>query len=332
VLGKSLQVYLGGIIMNNEPFQSNDIEGIVKKAKRKSVLRNILISTISLLFVGTLFIFINGLIVGNAYNKAVEANRLLFQISEPNINIGGGTFDYGILSGTYSYNKYKVIENRVVPWGNDTREFNALGHNNKGSAISVYDDVSVGKTEEDKQYYNTTNGQRTMQFYHPWFEYTKIHNDLDLIQNAPDNAIMEVAISFDQSYSVSEVQEFFNLKDKITWYRINDYNQDAKEQLKGLHSSGDSASFVYGFNVTMLEGEGDIVAQNEEDFIGTLEELKDTGNYNYFIEPLLESVNQNMKDGIILGVVVTGTKEELLKIKQNNNIRAISLGAVATEY
>ncbi|WP_246943501.1 anti sigma factor C-terminal domain-containing protein [Bacillus pinisoli] len=318
--------------MNKEPFQSNDIEGIVNKAKRKSVIRNVIISTISVLLIGALFLFINGQIVGKAYNKAVEANRLLFQISQPNIHIGGGTSDYGILSGTYNYNKYKLIEDRVVPWGNDVREFNALGHNHNSSAIAVYDETSVGETEENRHYYNTTNGQRTMQFYHPWFEYKTVHNDLELIQNAPDGAVMEVAVSFDQSYTVSEVQEFFNLKDKITWYRINEYNQDAKEQLQGLHSSGESASYVYGFNVEALKGEGDLVAQDEKDLVATLEELKETGNYGYLIEPLLENVTQNMNDGIILGVVVTGTKEELLKLKDEQHVRGISLGAVATEF
>jgi hypothetical protein len=321
--------------MKNEPFQSNDIEGIVKKAKRKSVIRNIVISTISLLFVGALFIIINGQILNKAHYKAAEANRLLFKISQPNIQIGGGKFDYGILSGTYTYNKYKLIEDRVVPWGQDIRTFNAIGLNDKHSALAVYDEVRVGESEEEYRHYNSTNGQRSMYFYHPWFEYTAIHNDLDLIQNAPNDAVMEVAISFDQSYSVSEIQEFFNLNNKIIWYWVNDYKQSAKEQLKGLHESGDSSSYVYGFNATRLNMEGDaedIVAQNEEDFLATLEELKSTGNYDFIIDNLQESAKQNMKEGIILGVVVTGTKEELLKLKEEKHIRAISLGAVASEY
>ena len=321
--------------MKNEPFQSNDIEGIVKKAKRKSIIRNIVISTITLLFVGALFIVINGQIVNKAHFKATDANRLLYKISQPNIHIGGGKFDYGILSGSYTYSKYKLIEDRIIPWGQETRTFNAIGHNNKSSALSVYDEVRVGETEEEDRRYNTTNGQRMMLFYHPWFEYTTIQNDLDLIQNAPNDAVMEVALSFDQPYSVNEVQEFFNLKHKITWYWVNDYNQRDKEQLKGLHDSGDSTSYVYGFNATTLKTEGDkedTMAQNEDDFLATLEELKSTGNYDFIIDRLIENVNQNKKEGVILGVVVTGTKEELLKLKEEKHIRAISLGAVAREY
>lgn len=321
--------------MKNEPFQSKDIEGIVKKAKRKSVIRNIVISTITLLFLGALFIIINTQIVNNAHYKAVEANRLLFEISQPNIQIGGGKFNYGILSGSYTYNKYKLIEDRVVPWGQDIRTFNAIGHNDKHSALAVYDEVAVGESEEEYRRYNTTNGQREMLFYHPWFEYTTIQNDIDLIQNIPNDAVMEVAISFDQSYSVGEVQEIFSLKNKITWYWVNDYNQSAKEQLTDIIESGDSSSYVYGFNATRLKVEGDaedIVAQNEDDFLATLEELKSTGNYDFIIDRLLESAKQNRKEGIILGVVVTGTKEELLKLKEEKHIRAISLGAVAREY
>ena len=319
--------------MKNEALQSNDIEGIVKKAKRKSIIRNIAISTITLLIVGALFIVINGQVVNKAHLKAAEANRLLYKITQPNIHIGGGNFDYGNLAGSYTYHKYKKIEDRIIPWGQETRTFNLVGHNK--SALAVYDEVRVGETEEEYQLYNTTNGQRMMQFYHPWFEYTTIQNDLDLIQNAPNDAVMEVAISFDQSYSVNEVQEFFNLKNKITWYWVNDYNQSDKEQLKGLHESGSSTSHVYGFNATTLKVEGDgeeIVAQNEEDFLVTLEELKRTGNYDFIIDRLIENVNQNKKEGIILGVVVTGTKEELLKLKEEKHIRTISLGAVSREY
>ncbi|MGM0877945.1 MAG: anti sigma factor C-terminal domain-containing protein [Bacillota bacterium] len=318
-------------MMTNEPFQSRDIEGIVKKAKRKSVIRNIVISTISLIFVGSLLIFINGQIVNQAHFKADEGNRLLYKISQPNIRIGGGKFDYGILSGSYTYQKYKLIEDRIIPWGQETQRFNALGHNTS-SAISIYDEVRVGETEEEYRHYNTTNGQRTMLFYHPWFEYTTIQNDLALIKNAPSDAVIEVAISFDQPYSVNEIQEFFNLKNKITWYWVNEYNQNDKKQIQGLHDTGTTASQVYGFNVTTLKGEGDIVAQNEEDFLSTLEELKSTGNYDYIIDRLVENGKQNKKEGLILGVVVTGTKEELLKIKEENHIRAISLGAVAREY
>lgn len=317
--------------MTNAPFKSNDIKGIVNKARRKSIIRNIIISTISMLFVGTLLIFINGQIVNKAHYKAVEANSLLYEISQPNIRIGGGKFDYGILSGNYTYQKYKLIEERIIPWGQETQTFNALGHNTS-SAAGIYDDVRVGETEEEYRNYNTTNGQRTMLFFHPWFEYTTIQNDIGLIQNAPNDAVLEVAISFDQSYSVNEVQKFFNLKNKITWYWVNEYNQNAKKQLQGLHDSGTNASQVYGFNVTTQYGEGDIVAQNEEDFLATLEELKSTGNYDYIIDRLLENVDQNKKEGLILGVVVTGTKEELLNLKEENHIRAISLGAVAREY
>jgi hypothetical protein len=39
-----------------------------------------------------------------------------------------------------------------------------------------------------------------------------------------------------------------------------------------------------------------------------------------------------LKKGIIIGAVVTGTKEELLKLKDEKHIRAISLGAVAIEF
>jgi hypothetical protein len=101
---------------------------------------------------------------------------------------------------------------------------------------------------------------------------------------------MEAAISFDQPYTVKEVQGFFNLKNKITWYWVNEYKENDKK-LQGLHRSGTTASIVYGFHVTTLKGEGDVVAQNEADFLATLEELRRTGNYDFIIDRLLDSAN-----------------------------------------
>ncbi|MGD6779803.1 anti sigma factor C-terminal domain-containing protein [Sutcliffiella horikoshii] len=318
--------------MENEAFQSNDIDKIVNKARRKSVIRNIIISTFSLIVVGALFLFINGQVVSKAHLKAADTNRLLYEISHPNVQIGGGEVDYDIFSGSYTYNQFKIIENRIIPWGLELRSFNGIGHNNKSSAIAVYDEIRVGENEDELRRYNTTNGQRVMDFYHPWLDYLAVHYDLDLIQDAPSDAVMEVAISFDQPYTTNEIQEIFKLNNKITWFWVNEYKQNDKKHLEGLHSSGTSASKVYGFNVETLRGEGDIVIQDEKDFLVILEELKSTGNYDFMIDPLLESTKQNMNEGLIVGAVITGTKDELLKLKEEKHIRAISLGAVVRNY
>lgn len=308
--------------MKNTPFKSDDIEEIINKAKRKSLIRNIVITTICLIVLGSVMIIGNGVIVGKAGNKAVKSNDLLLEIMQPNVKISSIKFNYGILSGGYTFQKYKLIENKVVPWGEEHNTFNVIGRNEPSALITENAVV--------EQNYNPTNGQRTMLFYHPWFEYTTIQNDLSLIEGAPNDAVMEVAISFDQPFSVNKVQEFFNLRDKITWYYVNEYNQNDKKQLAGVHGSGES--YVYGFNATTHHGEGDIVVQNEEDYIATLKRLKSHGKYDYIVDVLLDNAKQNQKEGLILGLVVTGTKEELLKLKEEKHIRAISLGAVAREY
>ena len=76
--------------------------------------------------------------------------------------------------------KYKLIEDRIILGCKKHGRLYAIGHNNKSSALSVYDEVRVGETEEEDRRYNTTNGQRMMLFYHPWFEYTTIQNDLGI--------------------------------------------------------------------------------------------------------------------------------------------------------
>jgi hypothetical protein len=314
--------------MTNNPFKSDDIEKMVSKAKRKSIVRNVIISIISLVVLGLVMVIGNGQIVNRAHNKAMTGNHLLYKISQPNVESAGMKFEYGILSGSYTNQKYKIIEDKVIPWGEERNTFNALGRNVQ---LSVFDNVRVGETTEEYRNYNPINGQRSMLFFHPWFDYVSMQNDLSLIQETPDDAVMEVAISFDQPYSVKEVQEFFPLHEKITWYWANDYNQNDKKQLAGLHESGDTATYVYGFHATTGREEGN-KAQTEKDYLVLLQKLKNSGSYDYIVDRLLESANENQKEGLILGVVITGTKEELLKLEKNNNIRAISLGAVVREW
>jgi hypothetical protein len=315
--------------MTNKPFKPGDIEGIVKNAKRKSIKRNIVITTLSIIILGFIAITGNGVILGWAFNKASEDNQLLYQISQPNVETSETQFSFGILSGEYTYQKYKLIEDKVISWGTEQKEFNALG---KNTASAIYDSVSSRESKKGVRYYNPSNGQRMMLFYHPWFEYKTIQNDLSLIEKAPSDAVMEVAISFDKPFSVTEVQKFLNLRKKITWYWVNDYYKNDKKNLQGLHETGDSASLVYGFNATAPGGEGDTLGQNEDDYIAILKKLKGLGSYDYIVDRLLETEKENRNDGLILGVVVTGTKDELLKLKEEKHIRAISLGAVATEF
>ncbi|PLT33515.1 anti sigma factor C-terminal domain-containing protein [Bacillus sp. V5-8f] len=315
--------------MTNKPFKPGDIEGIVKNAKRKSIKRNIIITTLLIIILGFIAIIGNGVIVSWAFNKASEGNELLYEISEPNVVIGQAKLSSGILSGEYIYQKYKLIEDKVVPWGTEQKAFNALG---KNTPSAKYDSVSSGETKQGIRYYNPTNGQRMMLFYHPWLEYKTIQNDLSLIEKAPSDAVMEVAISFDRPFSVNEIQKFLNLRKKITWYWVNDYYKNDKKNLQGLHETGDSASLVYGFNATAAGGDGDTLGQNEDDYIAILTKLKGLGSYDYIVDRLLETEKENRNDGLILGVVVTGTKDELLKLKEDKHIRAISLGAVATDF
>lgn len=310
--------------MTNTPFTSDGIDKIVRQAKRKSIVRTIIISTIAMIVLGTIMMIGNASIVNRAHNQAMEENQLLYKISQPNVKQSGSKFDYGILSGSYSYHKYKVIKDKVVPWGEEQQTFNAFGHNNPSTE---YDTV-----REANRYFNPSNGQRSMLFYHPWFDYVTMENDLQLIHTAPDDAVMEVALSFDQPYSVDEVQAFFPLHKKITWYWANDYNANDKQQLQqGLHDSGNTAAHVYGFHATTEEWEGG-EAQDEQDYFAIVKELKNSGGYDHIVNRLLTSAKENQQEGLILGVVITGTKEELLKLEQTPYIRAVSLGAVAREW
>ncbi|WP_100371926.1 anti sigma factor C-terminal domain-containing protein [Bacillus sp. FJAT-45037] len=314
--------------MKESPFKPDELNKVMNKAKRKSLFRNIVISVVTLLVLGTLLVYVNNYIVNRAFDRADHRDQLLLSITQPNVERSGTTRDFNILSGDYSYQQYKQIEDKVVPWGREFRTFNALGQN---SHRVPRDEVTMINSE-DQRIYHSVSGQRLMRFYHPLTKYEVMHDDLELIEQAPGDAVMEVALSFDQGYTVGEVRDFLGLQGKITWFWANQHTEDTSETMYERTMGGYQESIVYGFNATGLQGEGDRVHQTEGDYLHLLEQVKESGAYSHHIDHLIQAAHDHIGTGLILGVVVTGTKEELQSLEQEEKVRAISLGAVVTEF
>ena len=105
-----------------------DLASLVKKAKRRTILRNIGIA-----LVVSLLVLIGGFI-GNLkliYKSSDDALRdisMFKQITGPNIYETGYQQNNGFLNGSLEYQTYKVIEDVPVIWKKETFQYNILGN------------------------------------------------------------------------------------------------------------------------------------------------------------------------------------------------------------
>lgn len=173
-------------------------------------------------------------------------------------------------------------------------------------------------------------------FRHPNNEEVSFGSDdtWNTLNMLPEGTVSELAISFDDLYSIDEVYQMLKGYDlRIAWYAI-DTGTEEDLPFWGIHEEG-----VYSLldeedrNFNEIEEKG---YEKEKAFKNGLEFIAKHKRYakkivwrleeNKTIEEIINYVNQN---GVkTYGVVVTGPTKELLKLKENEQIQYATLGEV----
>ena len=73
-----------------------------------------------------------------------------------------------------------------------------------------------------------------MIFFYPFVDYPQYKNDLQLLDQIEANKNMEIALSFDQAYSMDEVRDMLPNDITLSWYWIDDLNDEEKEESKSI--------------------------------------------------------------------------------------------------
>ncbi|MEI5908337.1 anti sigma factor C-terminal domain-containing protein [Bacillus spongiae] len=304
-----------------------EFENLVKKAKRKSTIKTVLISLVISLFVITALYVVGDWVMKVKMSKELEYDTNWTSIQGANIEEQGTSYDYTFFTAKSTRKIVKRVGNIPTPWQNEEKMFTVLGTsrivNNGGFS-------ATGKIT-DKRIPFYFEGERVIEFYHPQGTYNYLFDDRELLPKMDDNTVAELAFSFDKAYSVKEIENIF--KDHAAWFWVDTYSQEDIEehneinQLTREHGIiGDSA---FGFPVD----------QEPMSFITTLERLKaDGGQYEESAsEIFLNITNGNQEELIpenldIIGVVVTGTPSELKKYQDVPIIRGAILGATTDKY
>jgi hypothetical protein len=338
-----------------EHLKKNKLKKAIKKAKWQSILRNVFISLVVLIV-----FLIGGSIANRELVYKLEtpiqiAVSAFNEISAPNEYIGEIDRYHGILGGNNSFTTYKIIEDKVVYTGESEYSY-GLFQDYYGNRIGTESPSIIGTSNDtenlDVQKYNEL-GQREMIFFYPFIDYSQYKNDLELLDQIEANKIMEIALSFDQAYNMDNVRNMLPNDVTLSWYWIDDLNEQEKEANKSItitdidangkqiieeadYSQIRSEKTVYG--IKAFDENNERLENPLQHFIWALENGKEfntrfKGEFERVYNNLLGQDGKLTENDIkVFGVVVTGDAESLKSLRELPFIKSSSIGVVTEKF
>ncbi|GIP25412.1 hypothetical protein J23TS9_05420 [Paenibacillus sp. J23TS9] len=320
--------------------EEKDFHRLLKKTKRKTMLRNVIISVICAVLVVLGLLIANRVLLSRSLNAAYNDMYHYKQISDPNVNLGNIQSVDGIWSGTAEFQAYKIIEGIPLPWSEKKIQYNVLNHfslyNGGYSPLSVTDPKMVEQGMNFARSYNMQNGQRELLFYHPAVQYTKMLKEVTELGQIDPKKRVELSISFDRSYTSKEIRAMLPAGVHARWFWVDTYSADYVKYLGNVPYLPISGSNVFGYSA--YADQEDKFENNEEKFIAFIHAgLKLKGNYDFeyhqIFDKLRGSKAEPTKDDVHnIGVVVTGSPESLQALQTKSYVRAAVLGAIVDKY
>lgn len=320
----------------NEFFPKDfEFEKLVKKARKRSIIKTMLISLVISLIVLFGLYFIGDTVMKIKMEKETSLDSTWNGIMGANIEERGTIYNYSLTSATVKTKLVKVVGGVPIPWGEQEKVFTILG---TSRPISNNGPSGFGNIEDERipMYHE---GERVVEFFHPQVNYKQIFDDRTLLNMIDDNMVVEMAFSFDDGYSIEEVTEVF--KGQLAWYWVDTFSKEDIENDNKFNEDANSPSdnTIYGFEAYGFPYNRSAKAYSDSNFLSILEKVKeDGGNYQENAERIINNITnqgklklepENLK---IVGVVVTGKPSDLIKFNNNPMIRGATLGATTDQY
>ncbi|RLL40122.1 hypothetical protein D8M04_19465 [Oceanobacillus piezotolerans] len=291
----------------------SSLNGALKRAKRKHILKTVIISVIVVLILIPILYKTGNFFAVKSSARLHEQLFLHNEIAEPNIQIDSQVIsNSSMFGGNIITNRSKNINGYVVQWSTLTSSYDwfstRIDHN---ELIPGFYWSDTGFYEYDKQ---TKNKVAT--FYHPGIQeyHDGVQNELQEVSQM-ENHVTEVAISFDQPYTLKEIQAKIPDNLNIVWLYMTSQIVD--------ESNGPMGMPVYGFAPFNSPEEA------YDNFIDAIEKYDVNGN-NEAIQKFLDSNKNKQFDEVkILGVMLTGQTQNFRALEGQDFIRGASVGATA---
>lgn len=303
---------------------------LIKKNKLKVIFKLFVFSILT----ASMIIIIN--VTNNIYsnkktNKIIEEMNLLIQIYYPNSYIGQTEiYNLGFYNYIYNCLFYKNIDGNLIR----SLEINKSG-GLFGTNYNVFNDNSMSKSISDLNDINwnnrkiTNNGLKELLFIHPNAKFNNIIDDKNILEEINSDKLIEVAVSFDKSYSISDINNILN-NDLVTFYWVN-VNPVSNNILDNIYMEND----VIG--IKLRDSNNKKIKDYSRKFINALENLK-SSEFNYLpYDNIYSDISGNNNileedDILINGAVLVGTKSAIIENIPTDIINYIFIGNIVDKY
>jgi hypothetical protein len=307
----------------------------IRRAKTLSVIRIVIISLMIFIIASFILLVSNASILNKLSNKKEDSLRNWFNIAMPNAYVGNVQVDDRIMVGEIDYVRYRFLGKKPITDGSYKEGYTYMPLIN-----GIYGDMgyylfnSTGQSIKDLQQkinYSKT-GKRVMKFYHPSIKYDSYINDIEKLDEMPGNKLLEVSLSFDKGYSLDKVKTMIPEDITLNWYWVDTLTEKSKK---------DSSKFIFDeydvYGIKALDEQGNSIENPEKDFINAIMMGKENKDNSSIYESLYNTLKDgkseiNKEDLKVIGVVVSGNVEALKALKNENYIKAATIGAVADKY
>ncbi|OZI12409.1 hypothetical protein CEW92_06720 [Bacillaceae bacterium SAS-127] len=289
------------------------LKGALKKAKRKQLLKIVIISTLVVLILIPTLYKTGNYFAGKSSTRLHEQLFLHNEIAEPNIQIDSQvTSNPSTFGGNIVTNRSKNINGYVVQWGTLTSSYNWI------SVDIDHNELIPGSYWSDKDFYeyDKQTKNKVATFYHPSIKkyHDGVQNELSEISQM-ENHVAEVAISFDHPYTLQEIQAKIPDNLNIVWLYMASPIVD--------ESQGPSGMPIYGFDPS------DSPKEAYDSFIAALKQYDADGNHEAIQEFFKLNKNKQFNEVKVLGVMLTGQTQNFKALENQDFIRGASVGATA---
>lgn len=291
----------------------NSLNGALKKAKLKQLLKIIITSIIVVLILLPILYKTGNYFAAKSSTRLNDQLFLHNAIAEPNIRIDSQvTSNSSMFSGDIITNRSKNIDGYLVQWSTLTSSYDWLNNN------IDYNELTPGSFGSGTEFYeyDKQTKNKIATFYNPSIQkyYDGIQNQLGEISQM-ENYVAEVAISFNQPYTWQEIQAKIPDNLNIVWLYMTSPIVD--------ESKGFASVPVYGFDPS------DSPKEAYKNFIDSLEKYDANGN-DATIQKFLNLNKKKQFDEVkILGVMLTGQTKNFKALENKDFIRGASVGATA---
>lgn len=301
----------------------------VKLSRKKSNLKLIIlgtITTLSIIILGNLLLsFLSNKYIAKNFEKDLDNISTKYQIKHPNEYISEQKY---LETGYFQFQNYYTISKKIggklllsdlVSKPGGLSKNNAFGKSNFIS--EAFPQINSNLNSRP----NSPYGLRSLIFMYPYVNYPNTINDFELLSDMDESKTLEMSLCFDKEYDYNQVNQLID-SDLITFYWINTKDSDDNVSYNIQNNAYTTEDSVMGIKSTFYNG------STLTDTDDRLSKFKDS--INYFKDNPAPDINTDIDlDNLkISGVVVVGSPNQLLSLKNNSMIKHSILGNVVDKY